>query len=73
MRDTHRITDWRNLAWMLYRKMYGRRCVECSKPVEPEEAAMFTMEGLDEIILIHERCHESSKQTAVLETPTESN
>jgi len=67
------ITDWRTVAWTLYRKMYGRRCVACSKPVELEEAALFMMEGLDEIILTHEVCaNESSQQAAVLETPVES-
>jgi|FreactTroBogLake_1042271.scaffolds.fasta_scaffold119478_2 hypothetical protein len=55
-RELTPITDWKNLAFTMYRKAYGRRCVACSKPVEPEEAKMYTMEGLDEVILVHEGC-----------------
>jgi len=55
-RILHEITDWKHLAFTLYRKAHGRRCVECSKIVEPEDAAMFQMEGLDEVILIHKDC-----------------
>ena len=67
----HRVTDWFGLAMRLYRKMYGRRCAECSQIVEETEAALFTMEGIDEIILVHERCIDGpaqTKQAAVLET-----
>ena len=55
-RDLRRVTDWKYLAWQLYRKQYGNRCVNCSKPVDVEDAALFQMEGLDEVILVHEKC-----------------
>ena len=50
------VTNWRWLAWYLYRKAYGQRCVSCSKPVAEEDADMYTMEGIDEVILKHKEC-----------------
>jgi hypothetical protein len=50
------ITDWKQLALDLYRKAHGRRCVSCGAYVDPSDAAMFTVDGIDEVILVHEGC-----------------
>jgi hypothetical protein len=55
-RTLTRVTSWKWLALYLYRKAHGRRCVSCSKPVDNEDAALYTMEGLDDLILVHKNC-----------------
>ena len=55
-RTLTRVTDYKWLAWYLYRKLYGNRCVSCSKPVDAESADIYTMEDLDEAILKHKKC-----------------
>ena len=50
------VTDWKRFAWILYRKAHGRRCVECSNYVDFDDADMYTLEGLDEVILKHKAC-----------------
>ena len=52
-RDLRKVERWQELAWQLYRKFYGNRCVSCSKPVAMKDAAMYQMEGLDDVILVH--------------------
>jgi hypothetical protein len=58
-RDLRKVTRWKELALALYRKLYGRRCIVCSQYVDDEDAAMYTMEGLDEVILVHRDCDDS--------------
>lgn len=50
------VTDWKRFAWELYLKAYGRRCVVCSKYVDFDDADMYTLAGLNEVILKHETC-----------------
>lgn len=50
------INNWKWLAWYLYRKAYGRRCVVCSQPVDEADADIYMIEGLDEAILKHLEC-----------------
>ena len=35
-RDLRKVERWQELAWQLYRKFYGNRCVSCSEPVAYE-------------------------------------
>ena len=56
-RTLTRVTDWKKFAYDLYKGMYGRRCVECSNVVDEKDAALYTLDGLDnEIVLFHKGC-----------------
>jgi hypothetical protein len=55
-RKLHKVTSWRDTAFYLYRKLYGRRCVKCSQIVEKRDAVMYRLDGLDELILAHRKC-----------------
>ncbi len=58
-RELLKVTDWKKFAWFLYLKLYGRRCVECSNYVDYADADIYTLEGLDnEIVLFHKACHD---------------
>jgi hypothetical protein len=47
------------MALALYRKLYGRRCILCRQYVDDQDATMYTMEGLDEVVLMHRDCDDS--------------
>ena len=55
-RGLTQITNWKLAAWTLYRKHHGLRCLVCSKLVDFEDADMYTMEGIDEVIIKHLGC-----------------
>ena len=55
-RELLKVTDFKGLAWYLYRKLYGNRCVACAKPVDQADADLYRVEGLDEVILKHLEC-----------------
>lgn len=55
-RKVRRVRAWKVVAWRMYKKFYGTRCAKCSQPVKPEDAAVYTMDGLDELILTHRKC-----------------
>ena len=58
-RELLKVTDWKKFAWFLYLKLYGRRCVECSNYVDYADADIYTLEGLDnEIVLFHKACRQ---------------
>ena len=48
--------SFRGVALSLYFKAYGRRCVSCSKIVDPTEAKLEMPEGMDEVVLLHRGC-----------------
>jgi hypothetical protein len=56
-RTLTRVTSWKWLALYLYRKLYGRRCVSCSKPVGDDDADLYILDGLGEVILKHKECN----------------
>ena len=46
---------WKKMALILYRKLYGRRCVLCSKIVE-DTTDMYIELRDNEYHLMHEKC-----------------
>ena len=40
----------------MYKRMYGNRCVKCSDPVASKDAVLYSMEGIYDLILVHEKC-----------------
>ena len=46
--------EWKGIALRMYFKLYGRRCVICSKPVNPEDAHLELRDT--ELHLMHEQC-----------------
>lgn len=61
---------WKKLALTLYMRMYGRRCVICSKIVEEKDAhiealkcrSMYQISGKDvDYCLMHEACRTQEK------------
>lgn len=52
----HRLKNWRETAVEMYVRAYGNRCVKCSDPVKPKDAVLWSMEGLFDLILTHEKC-----------------
>jgi len=56
-RDLRKVTRWREVALALYRKCFGRRCIVCSQYVDDKDAAMYMMEGIDEVLLVHKKCN----------------
>ena len=40
----------------MYIRAHGNRCVKCSDPVAPEDAVLWSMEGLYDLILTHKKC-----------------
>ena len=58
-RELLKVTDWKKLAWFLYLKSYGRRCVKCANYVDYADADIYTLDGLDnETALFHKACHD---------------
>lgn len=48
------INDWKLAAVLLYFRMFGRRCVACSRAVDADTAKLWRMG--DEVVLTHEGC-----------------
>lgn len=48
--------NWKELAIQLYMRLYGKRCVLCSKPVEVKDAHIEIRDN--EQYLMHEACKE---------------
>ena len=46
--------SWKKLALEFYFKLYGRRCIICSKPVEVKVAHLEHREN--EYYLMHQKC-----------------
>jgi hypothetical protein len=66
-RTLTRVTDWKKFAYDLYKGRYGRRCVECSNVVDEKDAALYTLDGLDnEIVLFHKGCHDAVSDGEVI-------
>lgn len=55
-RRVRRIKNWREAALGMYKRMYGNRCVKCSDPVASKDAVLYSMEGIYDLILVHEKC-----------------
>jgi hypothetical protein len=55
-RKVRRLTNWRETAVEMYVRFYGNRCVKCSRPVKVEDAALWSMDGLYDLILTHRKC-----------------
>jgi hypothetical protein len=48
------VTNWRSLAFELYVRLYGKRCVKCSDPIELKDAVIYRDGEL--FALVHKRC-----------------
>jgi hypothetical protein len=49
--------SWKKLALEFYFKLYGRRCIICSKPVDVKEAHLEVRDK--EYYLMHKACKDS--------------
>ena len=55
-----RIHNWKQFALQLYVRLYGRRCVICSKSVYVKEAHLEVRDK--EYYLMHKQCWTQEKQ-----------
>jgi hypothetical protein len=52
-----RVTDWHALAFEMYRRMFGHRCVACFENVmDDRDAEIYRMNGGTELMLVHRKC-----------------
>ena len=50
---------WKKFAIDLYFRLYGKRCVNCSHPVEFKDAVI--EEKYDSLFLLHKKCVKKEK------------
>lgn len=51
------VTEWRDIAFEMYRRMFGHRCVACFENVmDNKDCEIYRMNGGPELMLVHREC-----------------